>query len=150
MIPYEGISAKRTLSGKSPSAKLLAVSPLVSVSPVDFLGIFPGKLRYTDEKPAGAIQGPIQGLWLERFEVKGKLDRMKVAKAGEQTQHRPTTTIQTGPAGQMASDDAPEPTAGHAPSPPDSIIEADDVSTSDSGHDTDARLSPHCALPIRN
>lgn len=85
MIPHEGISAKKTLNGKSPSAKLLAVSPLVSVSPGDFLGIFPGKLRYTDDKPIGAIQGPAQGLWLERSEVKGRLHRIKVAKAGEQT-----------------------------------------------------------------
>lgn len=44
MILYEGISTKRTLSGKSPSAKLLAVSTLVPVAPGDFLGIFPGKL----------------------------------------------------------------------------------------------------------
>lgn len=85
LIPYEGISAKKTLSGKSPSAKLLAVSPLVSVSPGDFLGIFPGRLRYTDEKPTGAIPGPAPSLWLDRSEVKGKLHWMKVAKAGEQT-----------------------------------------------------------------
>jgi hypothetical protein len=46
MIPYEGISGKKTFGGKTPSAKLLAISPLVSVSPGDFLGIFPGRLRY--------------------------------------------------------------------------------------------------------
>jgi hypothetical protein len=85
MIAYEGISSKKTLSGKSPSAKLLAVSPLVSVSPGDFLGLFPGKLRYTDEKAAGAIDGPAQGLWLDRSEVKGKLHWMNIAKSGEQT-----------------------------------------------------------------
>jgi hypothetical protein len=85
MIPYEGVSGKKTFGGKTPSAKLLAVSPLVSVSPGDFLGIFPGRLRYTDEKPARAIQGPVQGLYLDRSEVKGRLHRMKVAKAGEQT-----------------------------------------------------------------
>jgi hypothetical protein len=85
LIPYEGISAKKTLGGRSPSAKLLAVSPLVSVFPGDFLGIFPGRLRYTDEHPAGAIEGPAQGLWLDRSEVKGKLHWTKVAKAGEQT-----------------------------------------------------------------
>ena len=85
LIPYEGISAKKTLGGRSPSAKLLAASPLVSISPGDFLGIFPGKLRYTDVHPAGAIEGPAQGLWLDRSEVKGKLHWMKVAKAGEQT-----------------------------------------------------------------
>jgi hypothetical protein len=85
MIPYEGISGKKTLGGKPLSANLLAVSPLVSVSPGDFLGIFPGRLRYTDKKPAGAIQGPVQGLWLDRSEVKGKLNWMKAAKTGEQT-----------------------------------------------------------------
>ncbi|PVH67951.1 hypothetical protein DL98DRAFT_599957 [Cadophora sp. DSE1049] len=85
MIPYEGISEKKTFGGKSPLAKLLAVSPLVSVSPGDFLGVFPGRLRYTATKPTGAIQGPVQGLWLDRSEVKGKLHWMKAAKAGEQT-----------------------------------------------------------------
>jgi hypothetical protein len=84
MVPYEGISGKRTIGGKVASTKLLAVSPLVSVSPGDFLGIFSGRLRYTDKKRAGAIQGPVQGLWLDRSEVKGKLNRMKVAKASEQ------------------------------------------------------------------
>ena len=73
MIPYEGVSKKKTLGGKSPSAKLLTVSPLVSVLPGDFLGIFPGRLRYIEEKPPGAIQGPVPGLWLNRLEVKGKL-----------------------------------------------------------------------------
>lgn len=85
MIPYEGISGKKTFGGKTPSTKLVTVSPLVSVSPGDFLGIFPGRLRYTDEKSPGAIQGPVQGLWLDRSVVKGKLHWMKVAKPGEQT-----------------------------------------------------------------
>ncbi|KAH7317397.1 hypothetical protein BKA65DRAFT_557602 [Rhexocercosporidium sp. MPI-PUGE-AT-0058] len=85
MIPHEGISEKKTFGGKSPSAKLLAVSHLVSVSPGDFLGVFSGRLRYTATKPTGAIQGPVQGLWLDRSEVKGKLHWMKAAKAGEQT-----------------------------------------------------------------
>jgi hypothetical protein len=84
MIPYEGISGKKTFGDKSPSAKLLTVSPLVSVSPGEFLGISPGILRYTDTKPAGAIQEPIQGLWLDRSEVKGKLYWIKVAKDSEQ------------------------------------------------------------------
>jgi hypothetical protein len=85
IIPYEGISKKKTFGGKSPLAKLLAVSPLVSVSPGDFLGIIPGRLRYTDTKPAGAIQGPTQGLWLDHSEVKGKLYWIKATKAGKQT-----------------------------------------------------------------
>ena len=85
LVSYEGISGKKTFAGKAASTDLLAVSPLVSVSPGDFLGIFSGRLRYTDKKLAGAIQGPVKGLWLDRSEVKGKLNRMKVAKAGEQT-----------------------------------------------------------------
>lgn len=85
MIPYEGISGKKTFEGKTASTKLLAVSPLVSVSPGDFLGIFFGRLRYTDTKPAGAIQGPVQGLLLDCSEMKGKFHWMKAAKAGGQT-----------------------------------------------------------------
>ena len=85
MVSYEGVSGKKTFTGKPASAKLIAVSPLVSVAPGDFLGIFPGKLRYTDEKPPGAIQGPVQGLWLDRSEVKGKFHWVKTAKAGERS-----------------------------------------------------------------
>ena len=55
MILYEGVSKKKTLGGKSPSVKLLTVSPLVSVLPGDFLSIFPRRLRYIEEKPLGAI-----------------------------------------------------------------------------------------------
>jgi hypothetical protein len=83
MILYEGASGKKPLTGKSASAKLFAVSPLVSVSPRDFLGIFPGKLRYMNGKQPGAIQGPVQGLWLDRSEVKGKFHWVKTAKARE-------------------------------------------------------------------
>ena len=85
VLPYEGISEKKTFGGKSPSAKLLAISPLVSGSPGDFLGVLPGRLRYIDTKPVGAIQGPVQGLWLDRSEVKEKLHWMKATKASEQT-----------------------------------------------------------------
>ena len=72
MVPHEGISAKRTVGSKPPSTKLLALSPLASISPGDFLGVFPGRLRYTDTMPAGAIHGPVPGLWLDLSEVKGK------------------------------------------------------------------------------
>jgi len=85
MMPYEGISGKKTFGGKSASTKLLAISPSVSVFPGDFLGIISRRLRYTDQKPAGVIQGSVQGLWLDWLEVKGKLHWMKAAKAGEQT-----------------------------------------------------------------
>jgi hypothetical protein len=85
LVLYEGISRKKTFVGKAALTDLLAVSPLVSVSLRDFLGIFSRRLRYTDKKLAGAIQGPVQGLWLNCSEVKGKLNRIKVAKASEQT-----------------------------------------------------------------
>ena len=42
-------------------------------------------LRYTDKKLVGAIQSPVQGLWIDRSEVKGKLHWMKAANIGEQT-----------------------------------------------------------------
>jgi hypothetical protein len=85
MIPYEGESGKKTLGNKSASAKLLAVSLLVSVAPGDFLGIFPGRLRYTKQKPLKAIKGPVPGLWLDYSEMTGKLNQMRVAKPSEKT-----------------------------------------------------------------
>jgi hypothetical protein len=84
-IPYEGTSDKRTFSNKTASTELLAVAPLVTVTPGDFLGIFPGRLRYTDAKPARAIGGPISNLWLDYSEVMGKMNQIRVAKAGEIT-----------------------------------------------------------------
>jgi hypothetical protein len=85
IVLYKGISGKRTIGGKAALTKLLTVSLLVSVSLRDFLTIFSRRLRYTDKKQAEAIQGPVQGLWLDCSEVKGKLNRIKVVKAGEQT-----------------------------------------------------------------
>jgi len=83
LVPYEGHSDKRTFSSKTASTELLAVVPLVAVTPGDFLGLFPGRLRYTDQKPARAISGPVPNLWLDYSEVMGKLNKIKVAKAGE-------------------------------------------------------------------
>jgi hypothetical protein len=57
----------------------------VSVAPGDFLGIFSGRLRYTDQKPPRAIKGPVDGLWLDHSETTGKLNQMRVAKPGEKT-----------------------------------------------------------------
>jgi hypothetical protein len=42
-------------------------------------------MRYVDEKPARAIKGPAQGLWLDYSKVPGNLSRMMVAKSGEKT-----------------------------------------------------------------
>lgn len=62
LIPYKGKSDKITLSIKASSTDLLAVAPLVLIAPGDFLGIIPGRLRYTDCKPARAIGGPVRNL----------------------------------------------------------------------------------------
>ena len=84
-VPYEGDSDKETTRNKTASTKLLTVAPLVAVAPGDFLGIFPGRLRYTNQKPTTAIRGPVSNLWLDYSEVRGKLNKIKVAKAGEMT-----------------------------------------------------------------
>jgi hypothetical protein len=83
LIPYEGKSDNITLGRKAASTDLLAVTPLVAIAPGDFLGIFPGRLRYTDCKPARAIEGPVPNLWLDYLEVMGKLNKIKVAKDDE-------------------------------------------------------------------
>ncbi|KFZ16980.1 hypothetical protein V502_04811 [Pseudogymnoascus sp. VKM F-4520 (FW-2644)] len=85
LVPYEGESGKRTLGTRTSSTKLLTVAPLVPILPGDFLGIFSGRLRYTDQKPPRSIPGPVPNLWLEYSEVMGKLSKMRVAKAEEMT-----------------------------------------------------------------
>jgi len=85
LVLYEGESGKRTLGARSSSTKLIAVSPLVPVSPGDFLGIFAGRLRYTDQKPPRSIPGPVLNLWLDYSIVMEKLGKMRVAKADEMT-----------------------------------------------------------------
>jgi hypothetical protein len=85
LVPYEGESDKKTFGNKAASNELLAVAPLVAVAPGDFLGIFPGRLRYTDQKPTRAIKGPVSNLWLDYSEMMGKLSKIKVAKTGQRT-----------------------------------------------------------------
>lgn len=84
-MPYEGDSGKRTLGTRTSSTKLLTVALIVPILPSDFLGIFSGRLRYTDQKPPRSIPGPVLNLWLEYSEVMGKLGKMRVAKADEMT-----------------------------------------------------------------
>jgi hypothetical protein len=74
MVPYKGESRKRVISNKPASTNLLSVSPLVSVAPGDFLGIFSRKLQYVDWKPSKAIKGPVLGLWLDHLEILGRLN----------------------------------------------------------------------------
>lgn len=85
LVPYEGKSGKRVMSNKAASTKMLAVSTLAVVMPGDFLGLFSGQLRYVDQRPAKAIKGPFPGFWLDYSETPGKLNQMRVAKAGEAT-----------------------------------------------------------------
>jgi hypothetical protein len=85
LVPYTGESGKRAFGKKTASTELLAVAPSVPISPGDFLGIFPGRLRYTDQRPMRAISGPVLNLWLDYSEVMGKLTRIKVAKDDEAT-----------------------------------------------------------------
>jgi hypothetical protein len=84
-VPYKGQSDKRTLSNKTASTDLLTVPLLVAVTPKDFLGIFPGQLWYTDQKPTRAINRPVSNLWLDYSKVIRKLNKIKVAKAGKIT-----------------------------------------------------------------
>ncbi|PVH67611.1 hypothetical protein DL98DRAFT_600313 [Cadophora sp. DSE1049] len=85
MVPYEGYSGKKTFSTEPASTKLVALSPVVCISPGDFLGIFPGKLRFVNEKPPLSVKGPIPGLWLDYSQVPGALSRMSKAKADQKT-----------------------------------------------------------------
>lgn len=71
LVHYKGKSAKKTFSGKTASSDLVAV------------GIFPGQIRYTEQKPPRAIGGPILNLRLDYSEVMRKLNRIKVAKVGD-------------------------------------------------------------------
>lgn len=80
---YTSKTDKKTLSSKTASSDLLAVALLVAVAPRDFLGIFLGRLRYTDQKPVRAIGGLVSNLWLDYSEVMGKLSKIKVAQVGE-------------------------------------------------------------------
>ncbi|KAH6714329.1 hypothetical protein BKA61DRAFT_655867 [Leptodontidium sp. MPI-SDFR-AT-0119] len=51
-VPYESEPDKKTFSNKTASTELLAVDP------GDFLGIFPGRLRYTDQKQQEPSRDP--------------------------------------------------------------------------------------------
>ncbi len=68
----------------NPGNVSLVISLLqLSVALGAFLGIFPGRLRYVDQKPPRAIKGPVDDLWLDHSETTGKLNQVRVAKPGE-------------------------------------------------------------------
>lgn len=80
---YEGESKKRVIDSKSASIVLYSISLLIFIVPGDFLGKFPGKLRCINQKSSRAVKEPIPDLWLDYSEISGKLNRMRVMKAGE-------------------------------------------------------------------
>jgi hypothetical protein len=79
LVPYKGESDKKTFGNKAASNKLLTIAPR------DFLDIFPGQLRYTDQKPTRAIKGPVSNLWLDYSKVIGNLSKIKVTKTRQMT-----------------------------------------------------------------
>jgi len=63
--------------------KLLSVFPIVPISPGDLLGIFSGKIRFSEHcSVAQSIAGPAPHLWLDYSQVTGTLNQMQVARPG--------------------------------------------------------------------
>ena len=63
--------------------KLVSVFPIVPVNSGDLLGIFSGKVRFSEEcAVAQAIEGPIPNLWLDYSQVTEILNQMRVARPG--------------------------------------------------------------------
>lgn len=61
----------------------LAVCPIMPVRPGDFLGIFAGTIRFSDDfNRVHGIRGPMEKLWLDYSNVTGVLNQMKVSKPG--------------------------------------------------------------------
>jgi hypothetical protein len=46
----------------SPAIGVISVVSRESVAPGDLLGLFPGQLRYIDQKPTRAISGPVSNI----------------------------------------------------------------------------------------
>ena len=63
--------------------KLVSVFPIVPVFPGDLLGIFSGKIRFSEHcNVAQAFEGPIPNLWLDYSQVTGTLNQMQVIHSG--------------------------------------------------------------------
>jgi hypothetical protein len=63
--------------------KLVSVFPIVPVFPGDLLGIFSGKIRFSEHcDVAQAFEGPIPKLWLDYSQVTGTLNQMQVIQSG--------------------------------------------------------------------
>jgi hypothetical protein len=65
--------------------KLISVFPIILISPGDLLGIFSGKIRFSEHcNIAQSITGPILHLWLDYLQVTGTLNQMWVARQGSE------------------------------------------------------------------
>jgi hypothetical protein len=63
--------------------KLVSVFPVIPVSQGDLLGIFSGKIRFSEHcNVAQSIIGPTRHLWLDYSQVTGTLNQMQVARPG--------------------------------------------------------------------
>jgi hypothetical protein len=66
---------------KAVDGQLLLVYPIIPVSAGDFLGIFAGTIRFTeDDNPAQRIPGPTADLFLDYSQVTGTLNQMQVSE----------------------------------------------------------------------
>jgi hypothetical protein len=79
----ESIHNKTLFITLLPRNEHLAVCPIVPVCPGDFLGIFAGAIRFSDDfNRVHGIRGPMEKLWLDYSKVTGVLNQMDVSKPG--------------------------------------------------------------------
>jgi hypothetical protein len=65
--------------------KLVSVFPIVPISPGHLLGIFSGKIRFSEHcNVIQSIMGPAPHLWLDYSQVTGTLNQMLVARPGRE------------------------------------------------------------------
>jgi hypothetical protein len=65
--------------------RFLSVCPIVPVNQGDILGVFAGRIRFSDDfDNLYGIRGPFEKLWLDYSEVTGSLNQMKVSRHGSE------------------------------------------------------------------
>lgn len=65
--------------------RFLSVCPIVSVKQGDILGVFAGRIRFSDDfDNLYGIRGPFEKLWLDYSQVTGTLNQMKVSRHGSE------------------------------------------------------------------
>jgi hypothetical protein len=62
---------------------LVSVYPVVPITPGDVLGIFSGKIRFSERcNVTPSVTGPTPHLWLDYSQMTGTLNQMLVAQPG--------------------------------------------------------------------